>query len=206
LPDSFYPFVDSVEALGEALSEWDKDERGAMVVVSHDRNFCSQLEFTHVATVSDGKCILEQRDACEKDWQVESLMQRSTTIEADTQSNGATTTVSPQPIVAAVEVTSSAATAATATTASTTATAITDPKLRKKHFNAPKRIAKIEEEMQRLEQQIALVDDKMMRNGKDVGQIQDLFEEKQTLQQKMDSYMEEWEELEQLLSGVAMAN
>jgi ATPase subunit of ABC transporter with duplicated ATPase domains len=36
-------FLISVEALSEALSEWG-DDQGALVVVSHDRTFCSERD------------------------------------------------------------------------------------------------------------------------------------------------------------------
>ena len=39
-----------------------------MVVISHDREFCEKVGFTHVGTVMDGKLVLEQRSLRESDW------------------------------------------------------------------------------------------------------------------------------------------
>lgn len=58
-----------VEALSEALSGWGVDD-GAVVVISHDQEFCSKIGFTHVATVSEGKFKLEQRSMMDSDWKV----------------------------------------------------------------------------------------------------------------------------------------
>ena len=33
---------------------------GSLVVISHDRDFCEKVGFTHIGTVMDGKLILEQ--------------------------------------------------------------------------------------------------------------------------------------------------
>ncbi|KAL3918759.1 MAG: hypothetical protein SGILL_004083 [Bacillariaceae sp.] len=60
--------VGCIAGLAKGLSGWgDKD--GAIVVVSHDREFCEKVGFTHVGTVMDGKLVLEQRPLRESDWQ-----------------------------------------------------------------------------------------------------------------------------------------
>jgi ATPase subunit of ABC transporter with duplicated ATPase domains len=56
-----------VEALSESLSEWGEEE-GAIVVISHDKNFCDKVGFTHVATVKDGSLVVEQRTPTDADW------------------------------------------------------------------------------------------------------------------------------------------
>jgi ATPase subunit of ABC transporter with duplicated ATPase domains len=56
-----------VEALSESLSEWGEEE-GAIVVISHDKNFCDKVGFTHVATVKDGSLVVEQRNPTDADW------------------------------------------------------------------------------------------------------------------------------------------
>ena len=59
--------------MANALSGWGgKDgelQDGAVVVISHDREFCDQVGFTHVGTVTDGKLKLEQRSLQESDWE-----------------------------------------------------------------------------------------------------------------------------------------
>ena len=65
--------IECVEALSDAISSWSGDKVGALVVVSHDRNFCEKINFTHVATVRDGKFTIEERPARDSDWIIQSL-------------------------------------------------------------------------------------------------------------------------------------
>jgi len=162
----------SVEALSESLSEWG-DEIGAMVVVSHDRAFCEQIGFTHVATVKDGTYRLEERSARASDWVIDGL---SSAASAD---------------------------AATINGARTTTAKDIDPKLRKQAFNAPKRIVKLEKLIEEAEEKIAILDEKMLANGSDVGKLVDWTKEKEALESKMDRHMQEWGELEEILAQVA---
>ena len=50
---------------------------------------------------------------------------------------------------------------------------------------------------------IALLEDEMLANGSDVGKLVDLTNEKEALEAQVMELMEEWEELETLLSRVA---
>lgn len=54
-------------------------------MVSHDRAFCDKIEFTHVATVSDGKLIIEQRSARESDWAISDMEAAATSKESNHQ-------------------------------------------------------------------------------------------------------------------------
>lgn len=56
-----------IQGLANALSDWGGDD-GAIAVVSHDREFCEKVGFTHVGTVMDGKLVLEQRPIQDSDW------------------------------------------------------------------------------------------------------------------------------------------
>lgn len=40
-----------------------------MVVISHDREFCEKVGFTHVGTVTNGGLVLEQRPLQDGDWE-----------------------------------------------------------------------------------------------------------------------------------------
>lgn len=162
-----------MEALGEALSQWGSDE-GAIVVVSHDRNFCEKIPFTHVATVQDGKLKMEQRSPVSSDFEIASLSLAAAIHGRGDKSSQS----SPE-----------------------TETQI-DPALRKKAFNAPKRIAKLEEFLESTELRIAQLDEEMLANGNDLGKLQDLSKEKEKLVAASANYMAEWEELEQLLAQV----
>lgn len=49
--------VEAIAALVDALQDYE----GAMVVISHDRNFCEALSATHIAYIADGTVSIEQR-------------------------------------------------------------------------------------------------------------------------------------------------
>jgi ATP-binding cassette subfamily F protein 3 len=59
--------VGCINALAVALSSWG-DQTGGIVVISHDREFCDQVGFTHVGTVMNGRLKLEQRPLRDSDW------------------------------------------------------------------------------------------------------------------------------------------
>jgi ATPase subunit of ABC transporter with duplicated ATPase domains len=84
--------------------------------------------------------------------------------------------------------------------AASTAERQLDPAERKRAFNAPKRIAKIESLVEQKEEKIAMLDEKMLANGSDVGELVDLTKEKQALETEVMKLMAEWEELETLLA------
>jgi len=64
--------VGTIAALRDALASWTAEDApggpGGVVVVSHDRAFCEALPVTHVATVADGVCVVEQRGLRDDDW------------------------------------------------------------------------------------------------------------------------------------------
>jgi ATPase subunit of ABC transporter with duplicated ATPase domains len=171
--------AECVEALSDALNEWsdvdDKNLAGALVVVSHDRNFCEKLQFTHVATVSDeGTLTLEQRGAVDSDWVVGGLSSGRRTSVVVEPTNGEVVSIHPEAYT----------------------------KLRKRAHNAPKRIAKLEQMIQDMEEQMAALDEEMLSIGSDVGTLIDLNKEKETLASKVEACMEEWTELEEILAQV----
>ena len=171
--------IECVEALSDAISGWSGDKVGALVVVSHDRNFCEKINFTHVATVRDGKFTIEERPARDSDWIIQSLSEA--TIATSNDDSGATGNGS-------------------TTAAVTKKKEITDPKIRKQLFNAPKRIEKIEKQIEDLGQQIAKLDTEMLSNGNDVGKLVDLNKNKEKLQSKIDALEAEWVGLEELIA------
>jgi TolA-binding protein len=175
-----------VEALSEALSVWGEN-KGAIVVVSHDRHFCDKITFTHVATVQDGKFTLEEREVRASDWFVAG-MSAATSVGSAAAVDGSSM---------------GAASNDSATAASTKSKKELDPKLRKAAYNAPKRIQKLEGMIADAEGQIATLDENMLQHGKDVEKLVEWNQKKQKLQEKIESYMVEWNELEDLLAKVA---
>ncbi|KAL7577710.1 hypothetical protein ACA910_001020 [Epithemia clementina (nom. ined.)] len=170
--------IGCVEALSDALGSWAGD-RGAIVVISHDRAFCEKIDFTHVATVRDGTCVLEERAVRDKDWQVDSMSsdQRGSG-KIDNNRNEATTNGTSEQ------------------------KGQLDPKLRKQAFNAPKRIAKLEQLIKDAEGQIAAIEQEMISVGNDVGKLVEMNRRKDQIAAKVEKYMEEWEELEELAALV----
>jgi ATPase subunit of ABC transporter with duplicated ATPase domains len=163
--------------LSEALSQWGEDD-GAVVVISHDKAFCDKVGFTHVATVHNGGLKLEQRGTRGSDWD-SSIATFQRTNEVD---DGPSTTTNSGEEESKKEL---------------------DPEQRKQAYNAPKRIAKIENLVVEAESKIAVIDDEMMTVGNDVGKLVDMSKEKEKLEEKVMELMEEWEELEVLLTQLA---
>jgi hypothetical protein len=162
--------------LSDALSDWG-DEQGAIVVISHDKAFCEKVGFTHVATVEDGGFKVEQRSARESDWDssVSTLQPTSALTEGEEEDGDEDD--NPEKEV--------------------------DAKVRKQAYNAPKRIAKIEDLVENKEAKIAKLDSEMLANGSDMGKLVDLNKEKEKLEEQVMELMEEWEELEEVLALVA---
>jgi hypothetical protein len=177
----------SVDALSDALSEWG-GTKGAIVVVSHDRNFCDKITFTHVATVKDGKFTMEERPVRDSDWIVQG-MEAAKPLSTLTDDPSGETSASNSHV--------------TKSTTLASPKKELDPKLRKAAFNAPKRIKKLEGMIAEVENKMVELDDLMGQNGNDVGKLIDWNKQKQGLQDKIDSYMKEWNELEELLVQVA---
>jgi ABC transporter C-terminal domain len=166
-----------VEALSEALSEWG-DEKGAIVVVSHDRNFCDKIVFTHVATVKDGTFQLEERGARNSDWVIEGL---SSSSSSDDEASVDASNKKPK----------------------APSSKELDPKLRKQAYNAPKRIKKLEGLIEKAEAKIVELEELMLAN--DVGKLVDWTKEKASLRSQVEVYMAEWNDLEEILAQVAAA-
>lgn len=161
----------SVEALSVALSEWGALD-GAIVVVSHDQTFCRRIDFTHVATVKKGCFKIEQRNALDDDWEIEGLSD-----SYDVQVSGRTGGSGESPLKDF------------------------DKDLRKRAFNAPKRIAKLQGLIESAEEKIAALETKMMSSGSDVGILTDLSKQKDVIERQVQGYIQEWEDLEVLVTN-----
>ena len=161
-----------MEALSEALQGWGNDA-GSIVVISHDKAFCDKLGFTHVITVENGLLTMEQREARASDWDAATAtMQRKSLHETHVSHTDSTGDKE------------------------------MDAATRKKAFNAPKRIRKIEELVDRKETELAALEEEMLENGSDVGKLLDLTKARNKLEMEISRLMEEWEELDVLLSQI----
>ena len=169
----------SVEALSDALSTWGEDT-GAIVVVSHDKEFCGKIQFTHVASVLDGVMVVEQRDARNSDWIITDLSSEAVAEEEEEEEGG-------EGINAELE----------------SPKKELDPAQRKQAFNAPKRIEKLGQLIEKAEDKMATIDEDMLKHGADVGKLCDLQKVKDSLQREVENFMNEWEELEELLAQIS---
>ena len=165
----------SIEALGDSLSSWGGKD-GSIVVVSHDRAFCEQVGFTHVGTVQDGSLTIEERGLQARDWVRYDIA--STSGEGEDEG-----------VVPVVELTAEEK-------------AEQDRK-RKLAFNAPKRIKKIEELIEKAELKIMELDDKMMEVGNDVEKLMDITNQKTKEEDSVATLMEEWEMLEEVVAEMS---
>ena len=133
------------------------------------------MGFNTVGTVKDGSLVIEERSLNNSDW-----AQYDLASQASERSDGAAVVVELSP-EEKEEL----------------------KQKRKKAYNAPKRIQKLEKMIEESEENIAKLDDKMMSVGSDVGQLTDLSNEKIEIESKVADMMEEWEELELLLEELS---
>jgi len=177
--------VECVEALGDALSKWGKIEGGsgsktagdgAIVVVSHDRAFCETVGFTHVGTVKDKTLIIEERDLRDSDWDVYDMKADHIVTTSHTNVPKEDIEMTPEEKAAA-------------------------NKRRKDLMNAPKRIKRIEETIEKSNAKIAVLDEEMLEVGNDVGKLVELSEKKQKEEAYIEGLEAEWLELEELLAS-----
>lgn len=136
-----------------------------------------KVGFTHVGTVKDGKLTVEERGLQEKDWERYDIS--STPLTSDS--------VSGEEVI--IELTPEEK-------------AEQDRK-RKLAFNAPKRIQKIEELIEKSEAKIVEYDDEMMKVGNDVEKLMTLTDKKTKEEENVVALMEEWEELEEVIAEMA---
>jgi len=170
---SFLLLSASVEALSTALSNWGGKD-GAIIVVSHDKSFCDSVGFNAVGTVDNGELIIEERDLNANDWKrYDMASQQLLGADGLSQQEDARE-LTPEEKEE-------------------------EKRKRKRAFNAPKRIQKIEQLIDENEKNMVQIDADMMEVGNDVGKLTDLSQEKEVLDMKVAELMEEWEELETLL-------
>lgn len=170
--------IECIEALGESLSNWGGKD-GSIVVVSHDRAFCESVGFTHVGTVMDGGLIIEERGLEGRDWERYDIA--STSGDVSDAVLGDVTSVAELSAEEKAE----------------------QERKRKIAFNAPKRIKKIEEMIEKAEMKISEYDENMMQFGSDVEKLMELTEKKTKEEESVANLMEEWESLEEVMAEMS---
>jgi ABC-type multidrug transport system ATPase subunit len=169
--------VDAIAALLDAIETYE----GALVIVSHDRAFCDALRATHVGYVSDGSCVVEERELRDSDFSEADRGVRNGAVveEADRASAHEEAVLSPEEAKAFREAERGA------------------QKLRNA---APKKIAKLEGLIAETEAAMEALDAEMLRKGSDVGKLVELDSARGALQRKIDAWYLDWEELEVTLA------
>eukprot|EP00557_Chaetoceros_sp_GSL56_P004276 CAMPEP_0176493338 /NCGR_PEP_ID=MMETSP0200_2-20121128/9497_1 /TAXON_ID=947934 /ORGANISM="Chaetoceros sp., Strain GSL56" /LENGTH=749 /DNA_ID=CAMNT_0017890997 /DNA_START=39 /DNA_END=2288 /DNA_ORIENTATION=+ len=163
--------VECIEALSDALSSWGD---GAIIVVSHDKPFCDSVGFNTVGTVMNGNVVVEERDLNEDDWKqydLSSAEQGAGLDEAGITAKSSKKELTPEEKQL-------------------------QEQRRKRAFNAPKRILKLEQMIANCETRISEIEKEMMEVATDVEKLTSLTKEKEKEAAKIADMMEEWEELE----------
>jgi ABC-type multidrug transport system ATPase subunit len=190
--------VGAIQALLDALDTYE----GAIVVISHDRPFCEAVRATHVGYVCSGRCVVEEREL--------PCMQVLTTARSPLL----TTARSPLPHRCVVEerelrdadfsetdrgvrnnFVGDASAVVVAAPAPPPMSAEEAKRLREEQRNAqklqngaPKKLARLEEQIGEAETAIAALDAEMMKAGSDVGRVRDLDAQRGALQAKLDGW------------------
>lgn len=155
------------------MSNWRGGKDGAIVVVSHDRAFCESVGFTHVGTVMDGGLVIEERGLDGRDW-------------------------------ACYDIASTSGDECDALVAELTPEQKAEQEQKRKlAFNAPKRISRIEELIEKAEMKIAMYDEQMLEFGRDVDKLMEMTEKKTKEEESVANLMEEWESLEEVMAEMS---
>ena len=128
-----------------------------------------------MGTVSNNGLIIEERGLEDKDWTIYDLASTDDFSESGTNGD-----------MLSVELTAEEK--------------VEQDKKRKLAFNAPKRIEKIEEMIEKSEMKIAEYDRKMLQIGNDVEQLMQMTEMKTNEEERVANLMEEWESLEEVMA------
>lgn len=141
--------------------------------MSHDKPFCDSVGFNAVGTVMNGNVVVEERDLNEEDWRQYDLSASQLDTAQETPSSKKELTPEEKQ---------------------------QQEQRRKRAFNAPKRILKLEQMIASCELRISEIDKEMMEVATDVSKLTELTKEKEKQESKIADMMQEWEELEILVS------
>lgn len=131
----------------------------------------------HVGTVTNGSLVLEQRDINDSDWEM--FDNKESRLVSPNQPNK----INP--------------TDAVPTNGMQTYHKVDS----KRAHNAPKRIKKLEQMIQKSEMKITELEDQMMDVGNDVGKLTDISNEIEKEQKKVTEMFDEWDELELIVES-----
>jgi len=158
------------EVLIDALSDFP----GAVVTVSHDRNFVEALNPTHVVSVRNGQVVMEERSLRDSDWFHEDV---TATAEL----------IAPPPAAAAIRAIAEKANAEAA------AAGVDDKAMRKARTAAEKSAVVLERTMDKLGDEIKALEKLITATGSDYGEAAALQAEIDAKNDAVNAAMIEWE-------------
>ena len=165
--------IECLDALTAAISTYEREAKvkhAAICVISHDVNFCENLDITHVATIREGGNVCVEERALRDD-------EFSSNPIVEGKANGGGEHHS-QKVLSADE----------------------DAKMRKAILNAPRRLAKLEKIIEQREKEVAKIEEMMTAAGSDFEALQQLQLKKEEAQGIVESSFTEYEELNILLN------
>mmetsp|Transcript_136006 Transcript_136006/g.235939 ORF Transcript_136006/g.235939 Transcript_136006/m.235939 type:complete len:865 (-) Transcript_136006:849-3443(-) len=186
--------IETVESLTDAL----KSFKGAVVVVSHDRNFCESLGCTHVITVEDGKAVMEERELTDADWLEDDMSaQAQECVEID----GEEICVDIGPALAKPNPPGLAAKPAHPGAEAPKPELTGEQK--KERINAERQMRKLENRFESLEKKLAPIQEEMAlpANASNLEKLLPLQQKVDKLEADMAAILEEMEELDQILAA-----
>lgn len=178
--------VETLSVLTKALREFE----GTVLVISHDRKFLEELEPTHVITVRGGLVNMEERGLREGDWNdpldsredSSDKFAKPSSSSSTNSASGKNDKANPAPV-------------AKSSTSSQPA-----PVDKKKAMNAQKTMKKLEASIEKLNSEIAVIDNEMMQNGRNVGKLTELQKCKDELTKKLEKLYAEFDDLLQYVN------
>ena len=157
--------VSTLEVLTKSL----RDFTGSIVVISHDRHFLEELSPTHVINIRSGKVEMEERSLREEDWN-DPLFSR----EAASSCSSSTEPATENSVVNKSQ--------------NLNQEVINDSKDKNVKKNALKKIQKIENSIDKLNEELSKIDEEMINNGKDRQKLMELQKEKDKINIKLEKF------------------
>jgi ABC-type multidrug transport system ATPase subunit len=164
----------------EVLTKSLRDFAGSIVVISHDRHFLEELSPTHVINIRSGKVEMEERSLREEDWNDPLFSREAAASSCSTETPAIENSVVNKSQNSKVD--------------SNRGEVINDSKDKNVTKNALKKIQKIENSIDKLNEELSKIDEEMLNNGKDRQKLMELQKEKDKINVKLEKFYLDLEE------------